>query len=77
MKAPAAPQQNQQATFKAPLSKSGSVSDLAAVLGNAKTGTKVNTASAKSKIKRNDPCPCGSGKKYKKCGLIDAPEHRG
>lgn len=20
-----------------------------------------------SKIKRNDPCPCGSGKKYKKC----------
>lgn len=23
--------------------------------------------------KRNDPCPCGSGKKYKKChGLIEA-----
>lgn len=22
-----------------------------------------------SKIKRNDPCPCGSGKKYKKCCL--------
>ena len=22
------------------------------------------------KIKRNDPCPCGSGKKYKKCCLI-------
>jgi len=20
-----------------------------------------------SKIKRNDPCPCGSGQKYKKC----------
>ena len=20
-----------------------------------------------SKIGRNDPCPCGSGKKYKKC----------
>jgi uncharacterized protein YecA (UPF0149 family) len=20
-----------------------------------------------SKISRNDPCPCGSGKKYKKC----------
>jgi len=29
------------------------------------------------KIGRNDPCPCGSGKKYKKCGLIGAPEHRG
>jgi uncharacterized protein YecA (UPF0149 family) len=22
---------------------------------------------ASSKIGRNDPCPCGSGKKYKKC----------
>ena len=22
------------------------------------------------KIKRNDPCPCGSGKKYKKCFLL-------
>lgn len=22
------------------------------------------------KIKRNDPCPCGSGKKYKKCCLL-------
>ena len=22
-----------------------------------------------SKIGRNDPCPCGSGKKYKKCCL--------
>ena len=21
------------------------------------------------KVKRNDPCPCGSGKKYKKCCL--------
>jgi len=26
---------------------------------------------------RNDPCPCGSGLKYKKCGLINAPQHRG
>ena len=23
------------------------------------------------KIGRNDPCPCGSGKKYKKCSLLD------
>ena len=21
----------------------------------------------KDKVQRNDPCPCGSGKKYKKC----------
>ena len=30
-----------------------------------------------SKIGRNDPCPCGSGLKYKKCGLINAPQHKG
>jgi preprotein translocase subunit SecA len=25
---------------------------------------------------RNDPCPCGSGLKYKKCGLINSPKHK-
>lgn len=29
------------------------------------------------KVGRNDPCPCGSGKKYKKCGMIGAPGHKG
>jgi preprotein translocase subunit SecA len=24
------------------------------------------------KVGRNDPCPCGSGKKYKKCCLLKA-----
>jgi preprotein translocase subunit SecA len=28
------------------------------------------------KISRNDPCPCGSGKKYKKCGLLNTKEHQ-
>lgn len=27
----------------------------------------VNTRINENKIGRNDPCPCGSGKKYKKC----------
>jgi uncharacterized protein YecA (UPF0149 family) len=28
---------------------------------------------ASSKVGRNEPCPCGSGKKYKKChGGVDA-----
>lgn len=27
------------------------------------------TAPTKHKIGRNDPCPCGSGKKYKRCHL--------
>lgn len=30
---------------------------------NEKTGQKINTIN----VGRNDPCPCGSGKKYKKC----------
>lgn len=28
-----------------------------------------------NKVGRNDPCPCGSGLKWKKCGLIGAPQH--
>jgi preprotein translocase subunit SecA len=27
------------------------------------------------KIGRNDPCPCGSGKKFKNCGLKNTQEH--
>ena len=27
-------------------------------------------------IQRNDPCPCGSGKKWKNCGLKGTPEHQ-
>ena len=39
-----------------------------------KTKTKVKTAAggggpAKT-VGRNDPCPCGSGKKYKKCCML-------
>jgi len=32
--------------------------------------------SANEKIGRNDPCPCGSGKKFKKCGMLNTPEHQ-
>lgn len=32
-------------------------------------GNSVKTVVKKEKIGRNDPCPCGSGKKYKKCCL--------
>jgi preprotein translocase subunit SecA len=28
------------------------------------------------KVGRNDPCPCGSEKKYKKCGLLNTDEHQ-
>jgi len=64
-----------------PSNVKGSLGDLASALGASassnSTGKKINMATARTKIKRNDPCPCGSGKKYKKCGLIGAPEHRG
>ena len=30
-----------------------------------------SSASANPKVGRNDPCPCGSGKKYKKCCAAD------
>ncbi len=29
-----------------------------------------------SKVGRNDPCPCGSGKKYKKCCVVKNEERR-
>lgn len=31
---------------------------------------------AQQEIGRNDPCPCGSGKKWKNCGLKNTPEHQ-
>ncbi len=31
---------------------------------------------AEAEIGRNDPCPCGSGKKYKNCGLKNTEEHQ-
>lgn len=61
----------------APQKRSGSLGDLAQALGSAKAGAVPQPGSKQAKIGRNDPCPCGSGLKYKKCGLINAPEHRG
>ena len=64
-------------TPTAPTSRKGSLGDLASALGSAKATPKAKPGVATAKIRRNDPCPCGSGLKYKKCGLIDAPEHKG
>ncbi len=35
-----------------------------------------SSAPVNSEIGRNDQCPCGSGKKYKKCGLLNTEEHQ-
>jgi len=32
--------------------------------------------SGKKEVGRNDPCPCGSGKKFKKCGMLNTEEHQ-
>lgn len=39
------------------------------------TEKKMTDAEGKE-IGRNDQCPCGSGKKYKKCGLLNTVEHQ-
>ena len=67
------------AAFLAQLEASGRLAD-GADLGRrlaVAAGAKADPATGKSrpplragaKISRNDPCPCGSGKKYKKCCL--------
>jgi hypothetical protein len=39
-----------------------------------RTGTKTISEPRDQKVGRNDPCPCGSGKKYKRCcGTVSAP----
>jgi preprotein translocase subunit SecA len=37
--------------------------------GNGHGAADLSGAKGAPKIGRNDPCPCGSGKKYKKCHL--------
>ena len=42
-------------------------------------GSKSNasaTAKGEPEVGRNDPCPCGSGKKFKKCGDLNTEEHQ-
>ncbi len=39
----------------------------AAAMEAASSETRVEPIKAEKKVGRNDPCPCGSGKKYKKC----------
>ncbi len=43
------------------------VHDNAKSIGDQDGGGKTQSTTSKSEVGRNDPCPCGSGKKYKKC----------
>ena len=44
-----------------------SVEDIEAEEEMLKNTEKVEPIKADERTRRNDPCPCGSGKKYKKC----------
>jgi hypothetical protein len=43
-----------------------------AALSGARPGERQGTVVAPDKVGRNEPCPCGSGKKYKKCHGLEA-----
>jgi preprotein translocase subunit SecA len=48
--------------------------DMQSALGRVAAGMATQFAGDVPKVGRNDPCPCGSGKKYKKCHM-PADEH--
>jgi preprotein translocase subunit SecA len=50
--------------------------DLRAGEGEGMAKAAASSIETGEKIGRNDPCPCGSGLKFKKCGLMDTEEHR-
>ncbi len=60
----------QQARMQA---ESGFVSVIPSVEGPATASVGVTPT---TKVGRNDPCPCGSGKKWKKCGELNTEEHK-
>ncbi len=60
-----APQEVQQATSNVVFSSS-----------DGSQAASVDPDAGNNDVGRNDPCPCGSGKKYKKCGLINSAEHQ-
>ncbi len=48
----------------------------ALILSGTEGGDAKTERRTEEKIGRNDPCPCGSGKKYKQCGFIETEEHK-
>jgi len=76
-------QRQERASSSGSGGRAGNANDLAAALGkmggnttSSNSGGVNQPADKYAKVGRNDLCPCGSGLKYKKCGLIGAKEHR-
>jgi preprotein translocase subunit SecA len=68
----------QEAAENATYQEASAVSARQIASGNTKPTAKARPVVNSTKtVGRNDPCPCGSGKKWKKCGMINAPEHKG
>jgi uncharacterized protein YecA (UPF0149 family) len=52
------------------------VHENARVIGEGDGSSKAEAVEKKDEIGRNELCPCGSGKKYKKCGAVNSEEHQ-
>jgi len=57
--------------------KSGNSSGAQVIAPNNPMNQNLNKPIKITKIGRNDPCPCGSGLKWKKCGFINSSSHKG
>jgi preprotein translocase subunit SecA len=62
-----APEQLQQRRRSRPTSMQFTGPNQGAAAAGEEAGKTKTVTRATPKIGRNDPCPCGSGKKYKKC----------
>ena len=58
--------------------KAGSQQSVAASQkrGEPRPNSSFGRESGKKQIGRNDPCPCGSNKKWKRCGMLNTEEHQ-
>lgn len=52
------------------------IHESASLVGNTQEKVSQSSEAHDPRISRNDPCPCGSGKKWKNCGLINALHHK-
>lgn len=52
------------------------VHESARIVDGANEGSDHPDKADRAEVGRNELCPCGSGKKYKKCGALNSEEHR-
>ncbi len=69
--APAAPASNGAAAAPVPVASPSSVLASPSETGTPLPGFQTRKFAEVNKIGRNESCPCGSGKKFKKCCLVD------